>query len=384
MQKRSFTVWLPKYALAQHFLRIMEGTSFSQYWSMWNDITSQAGTKQNTVNWKDPEVWIPERLTDDSRALAVRLWQESGKCVNARWSYEIWRFIQTYVLAVIENDTFVNSASGQRFISGDEAIMRDIDDKEGVVFLLNEIAARGPGASRDFIHAYTRLCQLYTTWTESSIANGFSARLKNLAHRNLIKRKGHTYQITDAGLAYLQRVGGNGEKSATTVELLVNEKNAIARHQLAEFLQSMNPFQFEHLIKRLLEEMGYEDVAVTSPTNDKGVDVVADIELGISRVREAIQVKRQQSNVGRTVLDGLRGSLHRFDAVRATIITTSGFSKGAKHAAFDKGVAPITLIDGDRLLDLLIEYDIGVRRREIRILEFDGESLSQFEMEELS
>ncbi len=146
----------------------------------------------------------------------------------------------------------------------------------------------------------------------------------------------------------------------------------------------MNPFQFEHLIKRLLEEMGYDDVEVTAASNDKGVDVVADIELGISRVREAIQVKRQQSNVGRTVLDGLRGSLHRFDAVRATIITTSGFSKGAKHAAFDKGVAPITLIDGDRLLDLLIEYDIGVRRREIRILEFDGESLSQFEMEELS
>ena len=261
--------------------------------------------------------------------------------------------------------------------------MRDIDDKEGVVFLLNEIAARGPGARRDFIDAYTSLCQQYTTWTENSVANGFSARLNNLVDRNLIKRKGHTYQITDVGLTYLQRAGGNGKEFAPTVELLVNDKNAIARQRLAEFLQSMNPFQFEHLIKRLLEEMGYDDVNVTSPTNDKGVDVVADIELGISRVREAIQVKRQQSNVGRTVLDGLRGSLHRFDAVRATIITTSGFSKGAKGAAFDKGVAPITLIDGERLIDLLIEYDIGVRRREIRILEFDGESLRQFETEEL-
>ena len=138
---------------------------------------------------------------------------------------------------------------------------------------------------------------------------------------------------------------------------------------------------FEHLIKLLLEEMGYEEVEVTAASNDKGVDVVADIELGISRVREVIQVKRQKGNVGRPVLDALRGSLHRFDAVRATIITTGGYSNGAKDAAFEKGVAPITLIDGERLLDLLIEHNIGVRRREIRIMEFDGKSLSQFEID---
>ncbi|MYE25764.1 MAG: restriction endonuclease, partial [Chloroflexi bacterium] len=79
------------------------------------------------------------------------------------------------------------------------------------------------------------------------------------------------------------------------------------------------------------------------------------------------------------VLDSLRGSLHRFDAVRATIVSTGKFSKTAKAAAFDKGAAPITLIDGERLLDLLMEHDIGIRRREIRVFEFDPESLSEFE-----
>ena len=127
--------------------------------------------------------------------------------------------------------------------------------------------------------------------------------------------------------------------------------------------------------------MGYDDVEVTAASNDKGVDVVADIELGISRVREVIQVKRHKGNVGRPILDLLRGSLYRFDAVRGTVITSGGFAKGAKNAAFAKGAAPITLIDGERLLDLLIEHDIGIRRREIRILEFDGEALSQFEAE---
>jgi restriction system protein len=48
----------------------------------------------------------------------------------------------------------------------------------------------------------------------------------------------------------------------------------------------------------------------------------------------------------RTVLDALRGSLYRFQAVRGTIITTAGFSKGAMQAAFEAGAPPITSIDG--------------------------------------
>lgn len=40
-------------------------------------------------------------------------------------------------------------------------------------------------------------------------------------------------------------------------------------------------YAFEHLVKRLLEEMNYDDVEVTTRSNDGGVDVVADIELGI-------------------------------------------------------------------------------------------------------
>jgi len=86
--------------------------------------------------------------------------------------------------------------------------------------------------------------------------------------------------------------------------------------------------------------MDYIDVKMTSPVNDKGVDVLAKIEVGISSLKEVIQVKRHRGNLGRKVLDLLRGSLHRFDAVRGTIITTSGFSSGAKQAAHERGDAP--------------------------------------------
>ena len=91
----------------------------------------------------------------------------------------------------------------------------------------------------------------------------------------------------------------------------------------------------------LLTEMGYEDVEVTQPTNDKGVDVKAVAQFGITTINEVIQVKRHRANIQRPVLDMLRGSLHRFKAQKGTIITTGDYGKGARDAAFEMGAAPI-------------------------------------------
>jgi restriction system protein len=69
----------------------------------------------------------------------------------------------------------------------------------------------------------------------------------------------------------------------------------------------------------------------------------------------------------------------RFDAVRGTIITTGDFSKGTTAAAIERGAAPITLINGEKLIDLLIEHKIGVRTRLIEILELDTDAFAQSE-----
>ena len=104
--------------------------------------------------------------------------------------------------------------------------------------------------------------------------------------------------------------------------------------------------------------------------------MVAEIQLGVTSVREVVQAKRHKWTIQRKDLDALRGSLYRFNAVRGTIVATSRFAKGAVEAAFAQGAAPITLIDGDRLIDLLIEHGIGVRTRAIEVLAFDLEGLS--------
>ncbi|MCC7449151.1 MAG: restriction endonuclease [Anaerolineae bacterium] len=206
--------------------------------------------------------------------------------------------------------------------------------------------------------------------------------------RKLVQRNGNVYQITPPGLAYIDQVrshikpSGNDIASQSLAEVrhLLTKQDQEVRQQIKTALQKIDPYNFEYLIKHLLEAMGYENVEVTSKSGDGGVDVVADIEVGITSVREVVQVKRHQGNIQRPILDMLRGSLHRFNANRGTIITVGKFSKGAQDAAFEQGVAPITLIDGERLIQLLIDNEIGAVYEEIKVLKFNPDDF-RFEEE---
>lgn len=389
MEKRQLTPDLPTYEIGRRFLQIMDGVSENQYRTMREDIYAHIRNPKDPFNWKDPDDWIPLLLKDneDSRVLALRIWRDSNQLVNPRHTFGPYYLCTIHQLSSVVNGSIQISARGKRFLAGDETVVAEMDDYDGLLLVLSEVAARGPGRRREFEESYTEFCRAQTTYAaDSSIISSLIYRLNNLVDRRLIEKSGHSYQATQMGLEHLGRYGSTGSKDSPNpaISRLARANNAAARRELAEFLQTMDPYAFEHLIKLLLVAMGYENVEVVGGVGDKGVDVVADIALGISSVREVIQAKRQKSNTGRPVLDQLRGSLHYFQAVRGTIVTTGGFTKGTKDAAFLPGAAPITLIDGDTLVNLLIEHDIGVRRREIRILEFDPESLSEFEsVEEL-
>ncbi len=93
----------------------------------------------------------------------------------------------------------------------------------------------------------------------------------------------------------------------------------------------------------------------------------------VTDVRTAIQVKRWANNVsGRTIRE-LRGGLGPHE--RGLVITLSKFTKDARAEAEATDRSPISLVNGDRLIDLLIDNDIGVSRRRVTILELDEGSL---------
>ena len=206
-------------------------------------------------------------------------------------------------------------------------------------------------------------------------------RLRNLLARKLVEQEGRNYKLTDAGSEWLsaQATEAEDEEGLEKIRKLNVELRAQVRESIIETLKDIDPFAFEQLIRKLLQAMRYDDVEVTAASNDKGVDVVGNIELGITSVREVVQVKRHQANIQRPVLDALRGSLHRFGAMQGTIITVGGFSKGTREAAFERGAPPITLIDGQKLVDLLTEHGIGVRKKVIEVWEFDASGFADLE-----
>ncbi len=240
------------------------------------------------------------------------------------------------------------------------------------------VAENGPARSGSFEEEWSDYLKRYSTFGKpSTFKDTLARRLKNLLARGLVTRSSLLYSASDAGLAYLKRKPGPANTTLQRVRELVQDQEQKVRKGLKEILLAMDPYAFEHLVKQLLEAMDYQNVEVTSPSGDGGVDVVADIELGITSVREVVQAKRHKRTIQRKDLDALRGSLYRFNAVRGTIITTSRFSKGTKEAAFANGTAPITLIDGEKLADLLIEHGIGVQTKTVKLLELDPDAFAE-------
>jgi restriction system protein len=143
------------------------------------------------------------------------------------------------------------------------------------------------------------------------------------------------------------------------IERRIQEVNQATRRELSEKLGKMPPKAFEELIGELLTAIGFETVEVKGRSGDGGIDIVGvmDVE-GITRIDGAVQVKRVKSNISPDKITALRGSL--LPHQRGIFITTSSFTKQSVQETNAVGKSPISLIDGEQLLDLLIQHDIGV------------------------
>lgn len=386
-EQRVRTPLFPTYREVRHLLKVWPGRPRQQVTGLQATLRELRGTPQNTVDWTNPDAWIPEQLSGNDRELASVIWTDSGKTVNPRHTYGHWLLSQKYgLIEESPEGKLALTDRGQDFIEhkGGEAEVF-LDEQEGLAYLLALVADNGPTRTGGLLENWTEYLKRYSSFgSPSTFRDTLHRRLKNLLDRGLINRKSTMYSVNDTGLAYLQRVGTEealGGDEQQELWALARKQEMSVRESLHELLLDMDAFAFEHLVKRLLEEMDYQNVEVTTRSGDGGVDVVADIELGITSVREVVQAKCHKRTIQRKDLDALRGSLYRFSAVRGTIITTSNFSRGTKAAAFEGGAAPITLIDGAKLIDLLIEHGIGVCKRTLEVLAVDPDAFTDLEAE---
>jgi restriction system protein len=133
-------------------------------------------------------------------------------------------------------------------------------------------------------------------------------------------------------------------------EILLNVKNC-------------SPSFFERLVVELLVAMGYggsriEAARAVGQSGDGGIDGIIDEDrLGLDSIY--IQAKRWDGVVGRPEIQKFVGALMGKRAKKGVFITSSSFSSEA--VSFVSTVdCKIVLIDGKKLAEYMLDYDIGV------------------------
>ncbi len=129
------------------------------------------------------------------------------------------------------------------------------------------------------------------------------------------------------------------------------------------------PFDaYLQIIALLLIKLGYRDVRLAGRTDWKGrnraggYDLVATLGCGLSSRKVVAQVKQfdTESRVFQRQADELRGVAIRSGAAEALLITSGPLSGSIDQEGLLLPLAPVHLISGDQLVELLISHQIGV------------------------
>lgn len=144
--------------------------------------------------------------------------------------------------------------------------------------------------------------------------------------------------------------------------------------EVLELLHRVSPGFFEAIVLDVLHRMGYgarqSDLQRTGGSNDAGIDGVISLDrLGLEKVY--VQAKRWQQVVGRPEIQGFYGALAGVRANKGVFITTSSFSRQAID--FATSIERIVLVDGERLAQLMVEHEVGVSTRALKVPRVDSD-----------
>ena len=158
------------------------------------------------------------------------------------------------------------------------------------------------------------------------------------------------------------------QEETTPLENIINNFELLKKEVCDEILQKIleqSPDFFEQLVVDLVVAMGYggsiEDAGkATKRTGDEGIDgIIKQDRLGLDNIY--LQAKRWQrdSVVSRPEIQKFVGALAGQGARKGIFITTSRFSKDALEYK-PRNDTSVILIDGQKLVELMYEYNIGV------------------------
>ena len=157
-----------------------------------------------------------------------------------------------------------------------------------------------------------------------------------------------------------------------------NIKKSISSEILATIL-SKKPYEFERLVVKLLQMMGYggevkNSGIVTKLTNDGGIDgIIKEDILGFNHI--SIQAKRyaEHNNVGRKEIQSFVGAVAGTSSKKGVFITTSDYTKEAiDYVESLNGSPTIILINGQQLTEYMYDCGLGLQTEKVlKVMKMD-------------
>jgi restriction system protein len=147
-----------------------------------------------------------------------------------------------------------------------------------------------------------------------------------------------------------------------TLEAAYQELHDELASELLQTVKQCAPDFFERLVIDVMIKMGYggsrkEAGQAIGKVSDGGIDgIIKEDKLGLDIIY--IQAKRWEGTVGRPEIQKFAGALQGQRARKGIFITTSNFTKDALDYV-ENIDTKIILIDGQRLAELMIAYNVG-------------------------
>jgi restriction system protein len=132
-------------------------------------------------------------------------------------------------------------------------------------------------------------------------------------------------------------------------------------------LKKMDAYDFEKFCMQLLKVYGFSNVEVTQKSRDGGIDGYGKLKVGLAYMKVAFQCKRwDNTTISRKEIDAFRGAIQG-EYEQGIFFTTSSFSKEAMNASIKQGAVPVILIDGNMIVEFMIEKQFGIEHEDLPI-----------------
>jgi restriction system protein len=196
------------------------------------------------------------------------------------------------------------------------------------------------------------------------IDNQYLSQFGDFIAFKMRSNKGETEVLQDHSVN-----SSNEQTPQETLETAFETINSALTADILDTILKASPEFFENLVVDLMVAMGYggsrKDAGqATQYSQDGGIDgIIKEDKLGLDMIY--LQAKRYTNKrVGRPDLQAFAGALDMHRAKKGVFITTSRFSKEAQGfiGMIEKR---IVLIDGERLTELMLEYNLGVSIKQV-------------------